>query len=54
MRLYIKGGVWRITPTILAHFEDEGVKDEIKVYDYELAVAGLAEIVSKLQQLFLL
>lgn len=36
----------RITPKIRTHFEEEGVADEIKVYEYELAFGGFSEIVS--------
>ncbi|XP_037029455.1 xaa-Pro aminopeptidase ApepP-like [Bradysia coprophila] len=36
----------RITPNIREHFQEEGVEDEIEVFDYDLTKAGLADIVA--------
>lgn len=45
MRLYVQEPS-RVTPAILDHFADEGVEDEINVFDYDMAKSGLASIVS--------
>lgn len=45
VRLYVEQPT-RITPAIFSHFEEEGVEEEIKIFDYGLAKAGLADVVS--------
>lgn len=45
VRLYLQHPS-RITQAILEHFDEEGVEDEIKVFDYDQVKAGLANIVS--------
>lgn len=45
VRLYVLDRS-RITTKILDHFEEEGVKDEVKVFEYDLIKAGLTDIVS--------
>lgn len=46
MRFYVRQPLRITTPTIESHFQEEGVEDEIKVFDYDMVKSGLADIVS--------
>lgn len=53
VRLYVEQ-TSRITTEIWKHFQEEGVEDEIKVFDYNLIKTGLKNIVDNTEDLILI